>query len=255
MPNRRTSTRSRSRKTTNAQTVHQTISSRLVLLVDDDRELATLVKRTLEKDADVKAHVVHTGLDAVSVAAERLPDVVVLDLGLPDVDGTDVCRTLRGRSRTAHIPIVIVSERPTEQDRLTGFSLGADDYVTKPFSVAELQARVRVVLRRAQPAPARLNSYKGQHIKANFVDGVVTVDGTSLKLTRREFDLLWYLVEHQDQVIPADRLLEAVWGSTGEGTRTVTTHIARLRAKLGPTGHQIHTFLRKGYRFSETADS
>jgi DNA-binding response OmpR family regulator len=117
-----------------------------------------------------------------------------------------------------------------------------------------LQARVRVVLRRSQPPPARLNAYKGRHIKANFADGTVAVNGTPLKLTRREFDLLWYLVEHQDQVIPADRLVEAVWGSTGEGTRTVTTHIARLRAKLGPAGHQIHTFLRKGYRFSETTD-
>jgi CheY-like chemotaxis protein len=149
MPERRTSKRSRSSKNASTTTVDQKVPPRLVLIVDDDRGLATLVKRTLEEDADMRVHIVHTGLDAVSVAAERLPDVIVLDLGLPDVDGTDVCRTLRGRSRTAHIPIVIVSERATEQDRLTGFNLGADDYVTsrslspncRPVYVSSFDAR------------------------------------------------------------------------------------------------------------------
>lgn len=229
-------------------------SQRLVLLVEDDRELAKLVKRTLEKDSGVRVDIAHTGLDALSIAAEQLPHVVLLDLGLPDLDGTEVCRHLRARARTAHIAIIIVSERASEQDRLTGFNLGADDYVIKPFFMTELLARVRVALRRAQPAPTRLNSYRGHHITANFADGVLSVDGARVRLTRREFDLLWYLVEHQDQVVPPDRLFEAVWGRTLNDTRTLSTHIARLRAKLGPAGRQIDTFLRKGYRFTETTD-
>lgn len=128
------------------------MNHRFVLIVEDDERLAKSVKKALEQDGSLKAHIVGKGLDALWNAAERVPDLVILDLGLPDVDGTEVCRSLRGRQPTAHIPIIIVSERVTEQDKLLCFNLGADDYVTKPFSIAELHARVRVALRRGQGA-------------------------------------------------------------------------------------------------------
>lgn len=229
---------------------------RLVLVIEDDRQLGRQIKQTLEKDNTVAVRLVEKGLDGLWAAAEVPPHTIVLDLGLPDVDGTEICRSLRNRQLTAHIPIIIISERTTEQDRLRGFELGADDYVPKPFSLLELQARVRVALRRAPAAPSRLATYTGRHLKANFPEGVVTVDGRTVKLTRREFDLLWYLVEHRDAVIPPSRLVEAVWSDTDPdtGSRTLATHVARLRAKLGKAGEQIHTFLRKGYRFIEEAD-
>lgn len=231
------------------------MNQRFVLIVEDDARLAKLVKKALERDGTLKAEIVGKGLDALWTAAEHVPDIVILDLGLPDVDGTEVCRSLRSRQPTAHVPIIIVSERASEQDKLVGFNLGADDYVTKPFSIAELQARVRVALRRGQSSPARLNSYKGRLIAANFNEGLVSVAGKRINLTRREFDLLWYLVEHREQVIPPDRLRKAVWGDVDLGdSRTLVTHIARLRAKLGSAGNQIHTFMRKGYIFSEDPD-
>jgi DNA-binding response OmpR family regulator len=182
------------------------------------------------------------------------PGLIVLDLNLPGRSGLEVCRTLRGGTLTAHVPIIILTARTGEMDRVTGFDLGADDYVTKPFSLRELAARARAVLRRrgAGAAVHQPFVYHGAHLEADFDAVKVAVDGLSVRLTRREIELLQFLVANRNRVVSRDRLLEAVWGYTRlTETRSVDVHIGRLRTKLGPAGAQIETVVGLGYRFVE----
>jgi two-component system phosphate regulon response regulator PhoB len=170
------------------------------------------------------------------------------------LSGVEVCRILRGRPATAQIPIIILTARTGEADRVAGLDLGADDYVTKPFSLRELAARVRAVLRRRQPALAQRagHVFKGRHLSADFDAVAIEVDGTAVRLTRREFELLRFLVENRNRVLSRDRLLERVWGyDRFIETRSVDVHVGRLRAKLGPAGPQIETVVGLGYRFVE----
>jgi DNA-binding response OmpR family regulator len=184
---------------------------------------------------------------------EQTPDLVILDLNLPVLSGTEVCRILRGRPATAHVPIIMLTARTGESDRVTGLDLGADDYVTKPFSLRELAARVRAVLRRRQQAGVgTANVYTGAHLVADFEAVAITVDGAPVRLTRREFELLRFLVENRNRVLSRDRLLERVWGyDRFIETRSVDVHVGRLRAKLGAAGQQIETVVGLGYRFVE----
>ena len=183
----------------------------------------------------------------------RPPDLIILDLNLPVLSGTEVCRIVRSRPATASIPIIMLTARTGEADRVTGLDLGADDYVTKPFSLRELAARVRAVLRRTcrrRPPAARL--FKGEHLTADFDAVAISVDGEAVRLTRREFELLRYLVENRNRVISRDRLLERVWGyDRFIETRSVDVHVGRLRGKLGAAGRQIETVVGLGYRFVE----
>jgi DNA-binding response OmpR family regulator len=178
---------------------------------------------------------------------------VILDLNLPVLSGTEVCRILRGRPATANVPIIMLTARTGEADRVTGLDLGADDYVTKPFSLRELAARVRAVLRRRQQAVAGgANVYTGAHLVADFDAVAISVDGAPVRLTRREFELLRFLVENKNRVLSRDRLLERVWGyDRFIETRSVDVHVGRLRAKLGTAGRQIETVVGLGYRFVE----
>jgi DNA-binding response OmpR family regulator len=165
-----------------------------------------------------------------------------------------VCRILRQKQETRQIPIIMLTARTSESDRVAGLDLGADDYVTKPFSLRELAARVRAVLRRrrASADEARQARYTGKHLVADFDAVAVTVDTKPVKLTRREFELLRFLVENKNRVLSRDRLLERVWGyDRFIETRSVDVHVGRLRAKLGPAGQQIETVIGLGYRFNE----
>jgi DNA-binding response OmpR family regulator len=174
-------------------------------------------------------------------------------LNLPVLSGTEVCRIVRTRHDTASIPIIMLTARTTESDRVAGLESGADDYITKPFSLRELVARVRAVLRRtgAQPAaPAGRLVYRGTHLQADFETVAVAVEGQPVRLTRREFDLLQYLVQNRNRVVSRDRLLERVWGyERVVETRSVDVHVGRLRHKLGTAGRQIETVVGLGYRF------
>ena len=159
---------------------------------------------------------------------------------------------MRSRPETANMPIIMLTARTTEADRVTGLDLGADDYVTKPFSLRELAARVRAVLRRRQTGAPAARIFKGDHLTADFDAVAITVDGTAVRLTRREFELLRFLVENRNRVISRDRLLERVWGyDRFIETRSVDVHVGRLRAKLGTAGQQIETVVGLGYRFVE----
>jgi two-component system, OmpR family, alkaline phosphatase synthesis response regulator PhoP len=222
-----------------------------VLIVEDEHDIAGLIKHTLERTGDTEAQVVGSGDAALKAVADEPPDLIILDLNLPVVSGVEVCRILRSRSDARHVPIIMLTARTTEDDRVTGLELGADDYVTKPFSLRELTARVRAVLRRSTPKDDRpLLSYRGTNLIADFEAVSVVANGEPLRLTRREFELLRYLVQNKNRVVSRDRLLERVWGyDRSVETRSVDVHVGRLRNKLGEAARQIETVIGLGYRF------
>jgi two-component system phosphate regulon response regulator PhoB len=225
-----------------------------VLVVEDERDIAELVKHTIERGGDIDVAIVSSGDAALKTAADHPPDLIVLDLNLPVVSGLEVCRLLRGRPATKAVPIIMLTARTSENDRVIGLDVGADDYITKPFSTRELAARVRAALRRRRGEPDAPGPviYKGQHLTADFDAVNIEVDGTPIRLTRREFELLRYLVENRNRVLSRDRLLERVWGYERlVETRSVDVHVGRLRNKLGPAGKQIETVVGLGYRFIE----
>ena len=229
-----------------------------VLVVDDEPDIAGLIKHGLERGGDVEVEIVTTGDGALKSVTERTPDLIVLDLNLPVLSGLEVCRILRSRTATARVPIIILTARTSESDRVTGLDVGADDYITKPFSLRELAARVRAVLRRGRTEPANglrgaeALVYRGKHLLADFDAVAVSVEGEPVRLTRREFELLRYLVENRNRVLSRDRLLERVWGYDRlVETRSVDVHVGRLRSKLRQAGRQIETVVGLGYRFVE----
>jgi two-component system, OmpR family, alkaline phosphatase synthesis response regulator PhoP len=224
-----------------------------VLVVEDEPDVAALIKLTLERGGDLDVNVAMTGEDALKQVAQDIPDLVVLDLNLPVLDGLEVCRILRARPSSAGVPIIMLTARSGEADRVGGLDIGADDYVTKPFSPRELAARVRAALRRGpseQQAPEPSFVYRGKQLFADFGAVAVSVDGETVRLTRREFELLRFLVQNRNRVISRDRLLERVWGYQHlVETRSVDVHIGRLRGKLRGAAHQIETVVGLGYRF------
>lgn len=227
-----------------------------MVVVEDDQDIAGLIRHALERSGGFEVLMATSGDAALRIVTEEIPDLVILDLNLPVLNGIEVCRILRTREHTAGIPIIILTARASEDDRVTGLELGADDYVVKPFSLRELVARVRAVLRRrsAQSDAAVLAPpmYRGKHLLADFDAVSVRVDGEPVRLTRREFELLRYLVANTNRVLSRDRLLERVWGyDRVVETRSVDVHIGRLRGKLRAAGQQIETVVGLGYRFVE----
>ena len=221
-----------------------------VLVVEDEQDIAELVKHALERDGRMDVQIVTAGDAALKSANEYIPDLIVLDLNLPAISGIEVCRLLRAKAPTKDIPIIMLTARGSESDRVTGLDAGADDYITKPFSLRELSARVRAVLRRGRGEIEAPTIYQGERLFADFDAVNVRVEGHPVKLTRREFELLKYLIDNRNRVLSRDRLLERVWGyDRAIETRSVDVHVGRLRTKLGPAGHQIETVVGLGYRF------
>ena len=223
-----------------------------VLVVEDEQDIAGLIKHALERKGDIEVDIAGAGDAAIRSVSEAAPDLIVLDLNLPVLSGVEVCRIVRNRPATSHIPIIMLTARASESDRVTGLELGADDYITKPFALRELVARVRAVLRRGGGSERKAASvaYSGAHLIADFEAISVRVDGTQVRLTRREFELLRFLVENRNRVISRDKLLERVWGwDDSVETRSVDVHIGRLRSKLGIAARQIETVIGLGYRF------
>jgi DNA-binding response OmpR family regulator len=222
-----------------------------ILIVEDEQDVAGLIKHAVERGGDADAEIVVSGDTALKAVAERPPDLVLLDLNLPVLDGVEVCRILRSRAETRHLPIIILTARGAEDDKVTGLEIGADDYISKPFSLRELTARIRAVLRRSSVAvEPTAPPYRGAHLIADFEAVAVAVDGRSVRLTRREFELLRFLVQNRNRVVSRDRLLERVWGyDRMVETRSVDVHIGRLRSKLGSAGRQVETVVGLGYRF------
>jgi two-component system alkaline phosphatase synthesis response regulator PhoP len=222
-----------------------------VLIVEDEQDIADLIKHALERGGDTDAEIVGSGDDALRVVRQQPPDLIILDLNLPVLSGREVCRILRSGDVAPQVPIIMLTARTSEDDRVAGLEQGADDYVTKPFSLRELSARVRAVLRRGAAPSERLSAaYRGAHLSADFDAVAVAVDGSPIRLTRREFELLRYLVQNKNRVVSRDRLLERVWGYERlVETRSVDVHVGRLRNKLREAGRQIETVIGLGYRF------
>jgi two-component system, OmpR family, alkaline phosphatase synthesis response regulator PhoP len=245
-----------SRTSSDAMSARGNTTRTRVLVVEDEQDIAGLIKHTLERGGDIDVEIVSSGDAALKVVTGREPDLIVLDLNLPVLSGLEVCRILRARPNTAQLPIIMLTARSSENERVTGLEVGADDYITKPFSLRELAARVRAVLRRGTSEPQRKDAspviYRGKHLVADFDAVAVVVDGNQVRLTRREFELLRYLVENRNRVLSRDRLLERVWGyDRFIETRSVDVHVGRLRGKLGAAGQQIETVVGLGYRFVE----
>ncbi len=223
-----------------------------VLLVDDERDLLSLLDFNL-RAAGFETLLATTGEQALAHLRRRVPDLVVLDLMLPDVQGTEVCRQIKADPRTKHVPVVMLTAKGEEVDRVVGFELGADDYVTKPFSVRELVLRLQAVLRRAGPARAheRPPDSVGP-IRVDVDAHRVFVDGGEIQLTPLEFRLLATFMARLGRVQSRDQLLEDVWGMSSElETRTVDTHVKRLREKLGSGRDLLETVRGVGYRLVE----
>ncbi len=220
---------------------------RRVLLIEDEGDIAEAIAYQLGK-AGLQVRVARTGEEGLT-AARRGVDLVLLDLNLPGMDGLEVCRLIRRQSATAHVPIIIVSARAEEVDRVLGLEMGADDYMVKPFSLKELAARCKVALRRAG-GEREAQGYRDENFEVEFDSYVVRHRGQEIRLTRKEFELFRYLVEREGRVLTRERLFERVWGYDSEvDTRSIDAHIRRLRVKLGPARQHVETVVGLGYRF------
>jgi DNA-binding response OmpR family regulator len=220
-----------------------------VLIIEDERDIRDLLAFHLEREGYTVAKA-GNGADGLRLARAASPDLILLDLMLPEMDGFEVCRRLRQDPATQAVPLVMLTARGDEVDRVLGLELGADDYVVKPFSPREVVARVRAVLRRSRPAASTTPVIVGP-LQIDAAAHTVSVDGVPVNLTRREFDLLRALVEARGRVLSREFLLEHVWGYTAAGeieSRTVDVHVRRLRQKLGPAGPRIGTVTGVGYR-------
>ncbi|MBZ5638670.1 MAG: response regulator transcription factor [Acidobacteriia bacterium] len=226
-----------------------------ILLIEDDEDIALSLRYNLERDGAFEITSVRDGEAGLEAAAARLPDLVLLDLSLPGLDGIEVCRRLRSSPATARIPIVMITARVEESQRVRGLDEGADDYITKPFSLREVQARVRAVLRRAEGSGGATEALADPPLAVDLDARRAVVGGREVVLTRREFDLLADLLRHRGRVRTRERLLERVWGYDYPGeTRTVDVHVRRLRQKLGPEIEaRIETVVGVGYRWRGTS--
>jgi DNA-binding response OmpR family regulator len=222
-----------------------------ILVAEDDRDIADLIAHYLRKQG-WEPHVVPGGDEAVAYARRHAIDLVVLDLMLPGLSGLEVCRLLRGDKTTEALPIIMVTARAEETDRIVGLDIGADDYLAKPFSPNELVARVRALIRRSKRTEAPPATLTFGSIVMDLARHTVADDGREVKLTAKEFLLLQYLLEHRGRVLSRDVLLGDVWGYryTG-GTRTVDVHVRRLREKLPALVDALVTVKQFGYKLAE----
>jgi len=219
-----------------------------VLIVDDDPDILRLVSYNL-KQAGFEAITADTGRKALETIQRRPPDLVILDLMLPDVDGMEVCRTLRGHESSRLIPIIMLTARGEEIDRVVGFELGADDYVMKPFSPRELVLRVKSILRRTHAD--RTEMLRLGKIQLYPERRQCFVGKDQIALTVKEFDLLYELMHARGNVLTRENLMDQVWGYHGEATsRTLDTHVRRLREKLGSEGVYVETVRGVGFRMA-----
>jgi two-component system, OmpR family, phosphate regulon response regulator PhoB len=219
-----------------------------ILIIEDERDLAELVAFNLEKEG-YRPITALDGVSGLEAARSGSPDLILLDLMLPGMTGIEICKTLKGNPKTGAIPIILLTAKGEEIDRVVGFEIGADDYVVKPFSTRELLLRIKAVLRRSLPDKPAGKVIRVGPVAIDTERHIVTVDGTEAILTTTEFKLLLTLAERLGRLQSRDLLLKDVWGYNYAGdTRTVDTHITRLRTKLGDAGGMIKTVRGFGYK-------
>ena len=221
-----------------------------ILIVEDDPSIRLGLKRSLEFEG-FTVELAKDGEEAIQRAFDRKPDLVVLDLMLPKVNGFEVCRTVRKYDAT--LPILILSAKGDEGDKVLGLELGADDYITKPFSIRELTARIKASLRRRRAMEGEMDSFQEDGLAIDFGGQTLTVDGEARELSTREFRLLQHLIQNRGRVLSRDQILNKVWGYDYDGTpRTIDNFINKLRQKLGDDPNKptwIHTVRGSGYKF------
>ncbi|PIR26133.1 MAG: DNA-binding response regulator [Deltaproteobacteria bacterium CG_4_10_14_0_2_um_filter_43_8] len=224
-----------------------------ILIIEDDHDIAELLQHTLQQEGYESFHLA-SGAKGINEAKNAHPDLIILDLMLPDVGGIDVCRALKLNKKLSNIPILMLTAKGEDHDRITGFEAGADDYVTKPFSPRELMLRIKAIFRRLESADAlgKKESLKYKDLLVIPEKHEVKWKNEDIRLTTIEFKLLLYLLETKGRVATRESLLDRVWGLSEDlTTRTVDTHIKRLREKLGDAGMFIETIRGVGYKFVE----
>jgi two-component system alkaline phosphatase synthesis response regulator PhoP len=231
------------------------VSGARIMIVEDDPDIGELIARYLTR-AGFTVELLTSGREALGALATRPPDVLVLDLMLPQVSGLEICRIARGAAATASLPIIMLTARAEESERIAGLETGADDYMGKPFSPNELVARVRALLRRTQRQAPTAGPIEYGEIAVHVDRHTVTCGDRDVTLTAKEFLLLQYLLKHRGRVLSRDMLLTDVWGYkyTG-GTRTVDVHVRRLREKLPPLEQALVTVKQFGYKLLDEAGS
>jgi DNA-binding response OmpR family regulator len=226
-----------------------------ILVIEDDPDIALSLRLTLEREGEFSVEVAAEGAQGLKRALERPPDLILLDVNLPGMDGFEVCRHVRKNPATEFTPVIMLTARIGESDRVLGLDLGADDYITKPFSPKEALARVRAVLRRSDRKASGPEVLADDPLRIDVAGRRAEVAGRDLSLTRKEFDLLVELIKQRGRVLTRERLLETVWGYDYPGeTRTVDVHVRRLRQKLGEAvDDRVETVVGVGYRYRSGA--
>ncbi len=222
-----------------------------ILIVEDDKDIIKMLEYNLKKEGFKVIHA-SDGEDALDLAVRQYPDLILLDLMLPGIDGLEVCKALKGENKAAAIPIIMLTAKSQESDKVVGLELGADDYVTKPFSPRELIARIKAVLRRANDKEKLPDIVQAGDLKIDFAKISVEVKGKLVELTSKEFELLKTLLKAKGRVLSRDYLLDTIWGfdhAMEIQTRTVDVHIRTLRKKLKSAAKMIITVKNYGYRF------
>ena len=223
-----------------------------ILIVDDEQHIVEAIRYNLDT-AGFRTLTAADGKRAIELAQREVPDLITLDVMLPEADGWEVCRALRQDPRTKRIPIIMLTVKKEETDKIIGLELGADDYLTKPFSTKELVARIRAILRRAKDTAADEVASVGA-LQVDFGRHVVRVNGRTVELTAKEFELLKALLDAKGRVLSRDFLLDRVWGleqSLEIETRTVDVHVGQLRKKLRDQAKRLVTVKNAGYRFDQ----
>lgn len=223
-----------------------------LLLIDDDRDLLAILELKLGKEG-FKVEMASDGAAGIKKTRLKIPDLIVLDVNMPDMSGMDVCKALRSENRTSHVPIIMLTARDDEIDRVLGLEFGADDYITKPFNARELVLRIKSILKRVYATPEPKEQFQYGCLSVNLANHAVLVKDQEVELTLTEFKLLARLIESPGKIKPRDVLLEQIW-EYGDGvfSRTIDTHIQRLRSKLMDAGEYIETVRGVGYRFQES---
>ena len=225
-----------------------------VLIIDDEAHIVELIRYNLQASGFVTIQA-YNGIDGLELAKQEIPDLVILDLMLPGIDGLEVCKRLRRDEKLKNIPIIMLTARSEEIDKILGLELGADDYITKPFSVRELNARVKALLRRSNSQDIETETFSFNDVEVDYLKHEVKKNGVKVDLTLKEFELLDILVKNKGKVMTRDLLLDKIWGYGYIGeTRTVDVHIRHLRQKLEDDDripHYIETVRGIGYRFND----
>ncbi len=223
---------------------------RHVLIIDDEKDIVESVEYNLAKEG-YKVSKSYDGINGLEAVQKKLPDIVILDLMLPGMSGIEICKAMKADQKTASIPVIMLTAKGEETDKIVGLEVGADDYITKPFSIRELAARIKTILKRYGKKTEAVTALKFQGLDIDPDSHTVKVAGKEIELTAKEFLLLEHLARNPERVFSRDKLLDLVWGiDVVIETRTVDVHMRRLREKLGKSAKYLKTIHGVGYKFS-----